>query len=168
MTSPALLEDAFGRIRETVGEVLADLSPGDLSQRLDDDANPIVWLIWHLTRTQDDHIAGVAGTGQVWVTDGWSERFGLPLDDGDIGYGHDSAQVAAVVASGELLAGYHEAVAGATLRYVRSLADADLDRIVDEHWDPPVTLSVRLVSVIADNLQHAGQAAYVKGILARR
>jgi hypothetical protein len=31
-----------------------------------------------------------------------------------------------------------------------------------------VTLGVRLVSVIADDLQHAGQATFVRGILQRR
>ena len=36
--------------------------------------------------------------------------------------------------------------------------------MVDEHWDPPVTAGVRLVSVIGDALQHLGQAAYVKGL----
>ena len=47
------------------------------------------------------------------------------------------------------------------------MTDADLDRVVDEHWDPPVTLAVRLVSVIDDATQHAGQAAYASGILSR-
>ena len=47
------------------------------------------------------------------------------------------------------------------------LTDADLPRVVDERWDPPVTLGVRLVSVISDCLQHAGQAAFVRGILLR-
>jgi hypothetical protein len=51
---------------------------------------------------------------------------------------------------------------------VRSLSEADLTRVVDRNWDPPVTVSVRLVSVIADDLQHVGQAAYVRGILQRR
>jgi long-chain acyl-CoA synthetase len=92
-------------------------------------------------------------------------RFGLPLDIADTGYGHGSGEVAAVrVASAELLTGYNDAVIEQTTRYVRGLADADLDRIVDRRWDPPVTLGVRLVSVISDDLQHAGQAAYVRGL----
>ncbi|HUO49669.1 MAG TPA: DUF664 domain-containing protein [Acidimicrobiales bacterium] len=168
MTTAALLEDAFGRIQETVHEVLDDLAAVDLGQRLDDDANSIAWLLWHLTRTQDDHVAAVAGTEQVWTADGWARRFALPFDDGDIGYGHDTSQVAAVTASAELLRGYLDAVSAATSAYVRTLAEADLARVVDDNWDPPVTLGVRLVSVLADNLQHAGQAAYVKGILGRR
>ena len=43
--------------------------------------------------------------------------------------------------------------------------EADLERVVDTSWDPPVTLGVRLISVISDDLQHAGQAAYAAGLL---
>ena len=52
--------------------------------------------------------------------------------------------------------------------YVQGLGEADLDRVVDLNWDPPVTLGVRLVSVINDDLQHGGQAAYVRGMLPPR
>ena len=69
--------------------------------------------------------------------------------------------------SGELLTEYHDAVYTEAIRHVQRLSDADLGRIVDERWDPPVTLGVRLISVISDGLQHAGQAAYVRGLLER-
>ena len=49
-----------------------------------------------------------------------------------------------------------------------NVTDADLDRVVDERWDPPVTLAVRLVSVLADGLEHAGQAAYIRGVAERQ
>jgi len=107
----------------------------------------------------------VAGTEQAWTAEGWADRFGLPLPPADTGYGHSSKQVAAVRASGELLTGYHDAVFRNTTSYVQGLAEADLDRVVDEAWDPPVTLGVRLVSVISDDLQHAGQAAYLRALI---
>ncbi len=69
--------------------------------------------------------------------------------------------------SGEQLLGYYDAVHDQTVRFVRGLTVGDLDRVVDERWDPPVTLGVRLVSVLADDLQHAGQAAFVRGVLER-
>jgi hypothetical protein len=168
MTSAELLVDAFGRVREVVHGTVAGLTPEQLAARLDDDANSIAWLVWHLTRIQDDHIADVADAEQVWTTQGWIERFGLPFDSGATGYGHTSDDVAAVrVDSGALLTGYYDAVHEQTIRYVERITDADLDRVVDERWDPPVTLGVRLVSVIQDNLQHGGQAAFVRGILER-
>jgi hypothetical protein len=163
-----VLVDTFGRVRDEVRSVVDGLSPDALAERLDPGANSIAWLVWHLTRVQDDHVAEVAGIGQVWTTAGWADRFGLPLDTTDTGYAHTPDQVASVQASLELLVGYHEAVHEMTVGYLSGLADADFDRVVDDGWDPPVTLGVRLVSVISDGLQHAGQAAYVRGALDRR
>jgi uncharacterized damage-inducible protein DinB len=165
MTTAELLADAFGRIREIVHEVTEGLSPDQLALRPGGQANSIAWLIWHLTRITDDHVAAAAGAEQAWTAAGWAARFGLSLRTEATGYGHSSEEVAAVrVESGALLTGYHDAVYEQTIRYVGRLGDADLDRVVDERWDPPVTLGVRLVSVIADDLQHAGQAAYVRGL----
>ena len=169
MTSADLLVDAFGRIRETVHGVVAGLTPEQLAFRVDGDANSIAWLVWHLTRIQDDHIAGVAETEQVWTSDGWVERFGLPFHPEAHGYGHTSADVAAVrVESGDLLIRYYDAVHERTIRFVSGLTDAGLPRIVDDYWDPPVTLAVRLVSIISDDLQHAGQAAFIRGVIDRQ
>jgi hypothetical protein len=169
MTSAELLVDAVGRIREVVHRVVEGLTAEQLSFRVDPGANSIAWLVWHLTRIQDDHVADAAGAMQVWTSQGWVERFGLPFDPRDTGYGHRAAEVAAVrVESGELLVGYYDAVHQRTIGYVEQLTDADLARVVDRSWNPPVTLGVRLVSVLADDLQHAGQAAFVRGILRRR
>ena len=168
MTSAELLTDLFGRIREDVHGAVDGLTPEQVAVRLDDHANSIAWLVWHLTRIQDDHVAGVAGFEQVWTSGGWAERFALPFDAPDTGYGHSAADVAAVkVSSAELLTGHHDAVYEQTIRFVKGITDADLDRIVDDAWDPPVSLGVRLVSVVNDNTQHAGQAAFVRGIVVR-
>jgi hypothetical protein len=165
MTGAELLVDAFGRVRGVVRRVVGGLTPEQLAFRVAPEANSIAWLVWHLTRIQDDHVADVAQAEQVWTAHGWVERLGLPFDPRDTGYGHRPADVAAVRVSGELLVGYHDAVHAQTVGYLGRLVDADLDRVVDRSWDPPVTLGVRLVSVIADGLQHAGQAAFVRGIL---
>jgi uncharacterized damage-inducible protein DinB len=168
MTVADLLTDAFDRIREEVHNAVDNLSKEELAFRVDEDANSIAWLVWHLTRVQDDHIAGVAGTEQVWTSRGWADRFGLPFGRLAHGYGQSSEEVAAVHVGAELLTGYHDEVLEATTRYVRTLTDDDLRRVVDDSWDPPVTLGVRLVSVISDDLQHVGQAAFVRGIIMRR
>ncbi|GAA1237485.1 DUF664 domain-containing protein [Prauserella halophila] len=169
MRSVELLTDAFGRVREIIRDVVEGLDADALAARLDADANSIGWLVWHLTRVQDDHIADVAGREQRWTADGWFERFGLPFPPGDIGYGHSSADVAAVrVTDPGLLVGYHEAVHAQTVDYLAGITDPDLDLVVDESWDPPTTLGVRLISVVGDTMQHVGQAEFVKGILRRR
>ncbi|MFI9151700.1 DinB family protein [Streptomyces sp. NPDC053367] len=166
MHAKDILIDGFGRIREEVHAVVEDLGPGELNARPADGANSIAWLVWHLTRVQDDHIADAFGPDQVWLARDWDKKFGLGLPARDTGYGHSSAKVAKVrVDSAELLTGYHDAVHAQTLECLRTLAAKDLERIVDEDWDPPVTLGVRLVSVLSDDLQHVGQAAYVRGLL---
>jgi hypothetical protein len=168
MTSADLLADAFDRIREEVHHTVDGLSKEQLSFRADDDANSIAWLIWHLTRIQDDHVSDVAGVEQVWTSRGWAGRFGLPFGRLATGYEHRSSDVAAVQVDGELLTAYHDAVFEETTHYVKTLTDTDLPRIVDESWDPPVTLAVRLISVISDDLMHVGQAAFIRGLLLRR
>jgi hypothetical protein len=168
MSSSDLLADAFERIRDAVHPAVNGLSLEELAFRPDGESNSIAWLVWHLTRIQDDHVAGLDGNEQVWTANGWADRFGLPLDLADTGYGHGPEDVAAVTAADLLLLGYFEDVHEKTLRFVRSLSETDLSRVVDQSWDPPVTVSIRLVSVIADDLQHVGQAAYVRGILQRR
>jgi uncharacterized damage-inducible protein DinB len=165
MNTSALLVDAFGRIQEVVHEVVEGLSDDVLSTRPEQSGNSIAWLVWHLTRIQDDHLADAGGYEQVITADGWHDRLGLPFDPSDTGYGHGPEDVAAVKLSAELLTGYYDAVHARSIQYLETLTDEDLDRIVDRRWNPPVTLGVRLISVISDDLQHAGQAAYVRGLL---
>ena len=167
MLSTDLLTDAFGRVREAVRAVLVGAGPALLEYRADRDANSIAWLVWHLTRVQDDHLADLAGAAQVWTTGGWQKRFDLPFAPQATGYGQSSAEVAAVRVGADLLLGYYEAVHERTLAYLGTLHEDDFSRIVDTRWTPPVTLAVRLVSVIGDDLEHAGQAAFVRGLAQR-
>ena len=161
--------DAFGRVRDSVHATVAGLTQDQLAYRVDPTANSIAWLVWHLARVQDDHVADAVGHEQVWTADGWHERYGLPFAASDIGYGHDADEVAELGRTpAKLLSDYYDAVHKQTIRYVTDLKAADLSRIVDERWDPPVTLGVRLVSVVNDDLQHVGQAAFVKGVVLRR
>jgi hypothetical protein len=160
-----LLLDAFDRIAASVVQTVDGLDADQLATRPAPSANSIAWLIWHLTRIQDDHLADAFGHEQVWTAEGWEDRFGLSFDSAATGYQHSSDQVGAVRVDGSLLVDYHRAVHHRTQRALGRLEDGDLDRVVDEAWDPPVTLGVRLVSVVTDDLEHAGQAAYVKGLL---
>lgn len=165
MTPAELLIESLERVLESGRAVVDGLSIEQLAERPDPDANSIAWLVWHLARVQDDHVAEVAGIEQVWTAQGYAGRFALPFDDGDIGYGHSTDQVAQVRAEADLLASYLSAVHAQTVDFLRTVTEADLDRVVDQRWDPPVTLGVRLVSVVNDDTQHVGQAAYVRGLL---
>ncbi len=160
----ALLRDAFTRLIEHVEGLTDGLTDEVAFFRPTPEANSISWLIWHSARQHDLQLAHIAGTEQVWFSHGWVDRFGLDLPRGAMGYGDGPDEVARVRASADLLAGYYRDVHKATLEYVASVTPEELDRVVDEHWDPPVTAGVRLVSIIDDSAQHLGQAAYVRGI----
>ncbi|RII92874.1 mycothiol transferase [Clavibacter californiensis] len=164
-----LLVDAYGRIAEIVRDAVDGLDADELAFRPDPEANSIGWLVWHLARVQDAQVADVAGHDQTWSTGGWAGRFALPFEESATGYGQSPQDVAALEGvTAELLVGYLDAVQFATLAYLAGLDDAELARVVDQDWTPPVTLGARLVSVLSDDLQHAGQASYLAGLLARR
>lgn len=165
MDSSELLTDAFGRIDSIVSGVLNGLDIEQANWRPGGVGNSISWLIWHLSRVQDEQVADVAGQNSRWHQESYADRFGFALDPSDHGYGHTSAQVDAVhIESTELLQEYFGAVQAQSMNFVRGLSAAELDRIVDPRWDPPVSLGVRLISIVDDCVQHAGQAAYIKGL----
>ena len=165
MTTAELLLDSFDRVREVVRDALDGLTPEQLSSTPAPEANSIAWLAWHLTRVQDDHVATAFGRTQVWLANGWMERFALPFDATATGYGHSPDEVAKLHTTADLLVGYYDDVHEQTKNCLAGLTDADLDRVVDPSFDPPVTLGVRLVSVLSDDLQHAGQLGYVRGLV---
>ncbi len=161
-----LLTDGYERILGVLERALKGLTQDDLKWQPSTDANSIGWLIWHLTRVQDDHIASLMGEEQLWTKDGWHAKFNHPADLKDIGFGHTPEQVATFKSPDvDTLLSYNRAVVERSKRYFLTLSDSDLDRELDEPQHQPLpTVGVRLISVLADNLQHAGQAAYVRGL----
>ncbi|MFC8850481.1 MULTISPECIES: DinB family protein [unclassified Micromonospora] len=161
-----VLTETYGRLPALVRAAVDGLSPEQLRRAPAPGANPVGWLVWHLTRVQDHQVADLLDAEQLWVTGDWPGRFGLSADPDDTGYGHTPDQVAAIAPeNARVLLDHYDAVAERTRGFLAGLRPADLDRVVDEAWDPPVTLGVRLVSVAEDDLQHVGQAGYVRGLL---
>ena len=162
-----LLTDGYTRISEIMARYLNGLSVDDLKWQPHPDANSIGWLTWHLTRVQDDHIASLMGEEQLWIKDGWHIKFNRLADPADRGFGHTPEQVAAFESpAAETLLAYHKAVLERSKSFFLTLSETDLDRELDEpQYQPLPTIGVRLISVMSDNLQHAGQAAFVRGLL---
>jgi hypothetical protein len=164
-----LLLDLYGRVDEHVEQILDGLDPDLLLTSSEPGTNPIAWLVWHLARVQDATLSELVEEEQLWVKGDWAPRFGLEPDPANSGYGHTPEQVAAVRPDGvEVLGEYFDAVSARTRALLEEWTEADLDRIVDESWDPPVSLGVRLISAADDCIQHAGQAKYLRGVLEAR
>ena len=162
-----LVLDGYDRLPELVGEVLAGVRAADLDWPPRPGANPLGWTVWHLTRVQDGQIADLRGEADLWTRDGWHARFNRPPDHDDSGYGHTPAQVRAFKSpSAKIQLDYLRAVTERTKEYLVSLSPADLDRALDEPWQqPPPTIAVRIVSILADCHQHAGEASYIRGLI---
>jgi hypothetical protein len=161
-----LLLELYGRIPPLAQTAVEGVDLDKLTESPAPGTNSIAWLVWHLARVQDSHIAELVEADQVWVGDGWAGRFGLDPDPANTGYAHTAREVAAVrPESPDVLLDYLDAVTARTNPFIQGLTPGDLDRIVDRYWNPPVTLGVRLVSIADDCQQHAGQAAYVRGLL---
>lgn len=165
MKCTQVLDDGFTRIPQIAKRAVEGLDADGLVWTPKDGANPIGWLVWHLSRVQDDHVADLLDEDQLWLIHGWERPFGLPSGTTETGFGHTREQVAAIRPEGPAaVLGYLEAVTDHTRSFLGTLEDDDLDRVVDSSWDPPVTMAVRLVSMLSDGLQHAGQAAYLRGL----
>ena len=148
--------------------VVDGLTVDELTFRLDAESNTIAWLVWHLTRIQDDHIADAAskraGLDRRRLGRAVRPRRSRPTATG---YGQSADEVERCASRRHCSPVTYDAVYARSTRFIDGLDDADLDRIVDTRFDPPVTLGVRLVSVLSDDLQHAGQASFIRGIVLR-
>lgn len=165
MDESDLLIELYGRIPPLAERAVAGLDTEQLCRAPADGTNSIGWLVWHLTRVHDHHVAELLDADQIWVSGDWASRVALDPDPSNIGYGHDPDDVAAVRPDGpKVLVDYLAAVQARTITLLRDVRAPDLDRIVDRRWDPPVTMGVRLVSVADDGLQHVGQANYLRGL----
>jgi hypothetical protein len=166
MDTSALLLELFGRIPPLAREAVEGLDAEQLTRRPGPAANTMAWLVWHMGRVVDAQIADLTGAEQVWAAGDWASHVGLEPDPSNSGYGHSAAEVDAVRPEGpDALLGYLDAVQGRAVEFLEGVTPESLDRVVDRRWDPPVTLGVRLVSIADDCLQHAGQAAYIRGLL---
>ncbi len=162
-----LIVDGLNRVDEDLRATLDGLSADQLAFRPAEHANSIAWLAWHLARVEDDHVSEMAGRPQAWIEQRWHERFGKPADAADTGFGYPAEQVATIRPDGpQVLVDYYAAVRRRSLAYLENLTSAELDRVIDTRWDPPVTVGVRLVSVVNDCTQHVGQMAYIRGLIA--
>jgi uncharacterized damage-inducible protein DinB len=163
-----MVTGVLGGITRPLNIALEGITLDQVTFRPNDQCNTIAWLVWHLSRVQDRIVSSLAGQPQAWVAEGWHAKFGRPADEGDAGMGHGPRDVESIrPESAQLLLDYYNAVFKRTEAYVNGLSAADFDRVVDPA-NPEVTVGRRLQVCIMDNVQHAGQAAYLRGLIEGR
>jgi hypothetical protein len=164
-----LIVDGFDRLPDLAGDALAGVRAADLDWPPGPGRNPLGWTVWHLTRVEDGQIADLMGEPDLWTRDGWHRKFDRPPDHEDSGYGHTARQVAAFRSpSAKVQLDYLRAATERTKQYLARLSPSDLDRVLDEPGPDPATVGVRLLSILADCHQHAGEAAYIRGLIRAR
>ena len=165
MEGPELIAEALGRVNQILHRSLDNAPPDTLNRMPTEGTNSIAWLAWHLTRVHDDHLSDLEGQPQLWIAGDWHKKFGMPPNEKETGGGHTLEQVAAFrVESVDVLLDYNDAVLERTKAFLATLDSAALDRELDEpQYTPLPTVGVRLVSVVSDNTQHAGQIGYLRG-----
>ena len=167
MDGAEIVADALGRINRVLHRAMDGIPAGVLNRQPTPESNSMAWLAWHLCRVQDHHISDLLGIPQLWIADGWHEKFGMARDESETGTGHTLEQVAALkVDSAELSLGYADAVLARSKQYLATVKPEDLDAEINEpQYSPLPIVGVRLVSIISDNTQHAGQVMYARGLV---
>ena len=164
-----LAKAVFDRNEAILVQALDGLDDDALHRRVGPDSNPIGWLMWHLSRVQDNHLLAMEGKEHAWISEGWNERFGRGSHTpADRGRGHSSDEVAAFRLPGvETLVAYYKAVRGHADAFLDSLTEPDLDRQVPNLTDDggTIPMHVRLEMCLVDTLQHSGQIAYLRGLI---
>jgi len=162
-----LMVDGYDRLPDLMKEILAGLRTAELDWQPHRDCNSLGWTAWHLTRVQDSQVADLMGEEQLWIKDGWHKKFKRAGDPEDTGYGHTAKEVRAFKSpSVKIQLDYLRAVVERTKQYLASLTPSDLDHELNEPWQKPLpTVGVRVVSVLADCHQHAGEASYIRGLV---
>jgi hypothetical protein len=165
MESHEIISAGYGSVLEALERALDGLTKEDLSWQPRPDCNSIGWLVWHLTRVQDGFIASLMDEEQLWINGGWHAKFGRPPDANDVGFGHTPEDVAKFKSPDtKMLLDYHRAVLERSRRYFATLSAADLDRKLTEPPFLPPTVGLRIMMMLSDGLQHAGQVAYIRGL----
>ena len=161
-----ILTSGYEGVLRTLTYTLDGLNEDDLNWQPKPDCNSIGWLAWHLTRWHDVMVSNLMEEEQLWIKEGWYEKFGREADERDSGMGDKAEDLAKFTSpGGKTLLGYQEAVLERSKCFFPKLSQQDLDKVFEgTPFKPPPTWGMMLMGTLSDSLQHAGQAAYVRGL----
>ena len=157
---------ALGRNWDMVDSALKDMDAATLAQRPNDQSNSIAWILWHMNRVVDTFIhTRFQEKPQIWISEGWFQKYGMDRGENDRGVGWTAQQVAAWDApSLEVQLGYYEAIKESARQYLDTVTQADLERqLVAPPVSEPRSIAILLGQMTWDNIAHGGQIAYLRG-----
>ena len=155
----AVFESSYGWIKNACD----GLTEEQLHYQPAKDSNPIAWLVWHLSRVKDRVTATISGEGEVWVTEGWNERFGIDADA--TGAGDSPEQVAALRVNSDLLFGYADAAHRVTLQRLAEITPERLGQPVEYVLGDTRPAWQAIRGMLGDSYQHTGHITYVRGMI---
>ena len=150
-----------------VDSALEGLDEAILSQRPNEQCNSIAWTLWHMNRVVDNFInSRFQDKPQLWVSQGWHQKYGMDPDPDNRGVGWTAEQVTAWKAPArDAQLGYYEVVKNAAKGYLKSATQADLAKqMVNPPVAEPRTIASLLGQMTWDNVAHGGQIAYLRGL----
>ncbi len=164
MAATDVISIALERNWSMVDNAMQGLSDDTLNQQPNDQSNSVAWLLWHMNRVVDNMIhTRLQSQRQLWVLDGWYQKFGMGDEESDFGMGWTAEQVAAWKApSRDVLLGYYEAMKASARGYLASISAAELDQSV-MIANVSRAVSDLLGVLVYDNVVHGGQIAYLRG-----
>jgi uncharacterized damage-inducible protein DinB len=157
---------ALERNWEMIDAALEGLDEATMASQPNGQSNSAAWVLWHLTRVTDTFIhTRLRDLNQLWIKDGWHEKFGMAADAEDRGVGWTAAQVEAwSPPSKDVQLGYYEAVKGQTRDYLANVSEEELAReIVLLPRPDPRTIAACMGQMVWDSVAHGGQIAYLRG-----
>jgi uncharacterized damage-inducible protein DinB len=166
MAATESIGTALERNWDMIDRALEGLDDATLARQPSDQCNSITWLLWHMSRVVDTFMTTrIREKPQLWLSEGWHQRFGMADDPDDRGVGWTAAQVAAWSAPGrDVLIGYYQAVRAAAREFLSSVTPAELEKtIVFPPSDEPRSVASALGQMTWDAISHGGQIAYLRG-----
>ena len=166
MAVSAGVSNALERNWGMVDRAIDGLSDETLARRISDSDNSIGWLLFHMSRVVDVFMnSRFQGNPQIWIEDGWCEKFGLSDDPDTTGQGWDAARVAAwQLPSRDVLVGYYEAVKAGCRDYMSSVTGEELSASISlRPGSDPEPIEAIMGVLVFDNIVHGGQIAFLRG-----
>jgi uncharacterized damage-inducible protein DinB len=155
----------FEGVHRTIIKAIGGLADEQIHLQPSPYTNSVGWLAWHMSRWKDQFAALAIGEDQVWITQEWAAKFGVAAER--TGQGDTPEQVASFRPSRETLLGYVEAAQQATVnRIARITPERFLEDVTYAADREPRPLWRSLVGTVSDAGQHAGQIAYLRGLIA--